>query len=167
MNDKTKSNETIDQSTAKQPNVAINAQYVRDLSFESPGAPTSLTKIKTPPKIDLSLDIKVNNLHGDSYEVVIEMSAKATTEHETLFIAELEYGGLFTLSNIENEQQKEQILLIYCPSLLFPFARSIIADATRDGGFQPLMINPVDFGALYISQKNKQASNGSTNSKLD
>ncbi|MEQ9115251.1 MAG: protein-export chaperone SecB [Rickettsiales bacterium] len=136
-----------------QPNVTINSQYVKDLSFENPGAPLSLTKIKTPPKIDLGLDIKVKNISENNYEVTLLINAKALLEEESLFVVELEYAGLFTVENIADENQKEQILLIYCPNLLFPFARSIIADATRDGGFQPLMVNPVDFGALYMSQK--------------
>ena len=142
----------------KQPNVTINSQYVKDLSFENPGAPLSLTKIKSPPKIDLSLDVKVNNIADSNYEVALIITAKAFVENETLFVIELEYAGLFTVENISNEAQQEQILLIYCPNLLFPFARSIIADATRDGGFQPLMVNPVDFGALYMSQKSKKSN---------
>lgn len=158
MNDSTNSQKNTAQSQKNQPHVAINAQYVKDLSFESPGAPLSLTKIKTAPKIDLSLDVKVNNIKEGDYEVALVVVAKALLEEETLFVAEIEYGGLFTISNIENDQQKEQILLIYCPSLLFPFVRRIISDTTRDGGFQPLMINPVDFGALYLNQKNKPSS---------
>lgn len=154
MTDK-KNQEESNTSQALQPHVAINTQYVKDLSFENPGAPLILTKIKSPPKIDLSLDVKANNIHENNYEVAISITAKALLEEETLFVVELEYAGLFTLTNVNDDAQKEQILLIYCPSLLFPFARSIVADATRDGGFQPLMINPVDFGALYMKQKNE------------
>ena len=154
-----KNNETA--NAAQQPNVAINAQYVKDLSFENPGAPNIFSKIKSQPKIDLSLDVNVTPMDGDNVEVGLSITAKALLEDETMFVVELEYAGLFTVANIENEQQKEQILLIYCPSLLFPFARSVISDATRDGGFQPLMINPVDFGALYMKQKgeNPQQAN--------
>ena len=87
--------------------------------------------------------------------MTIAITAKAIIEKEkeTLFLCELQYSGLFTVADCENEEQKEQILLIYCPNLIFPFARRIIADVSRDGGFQPLMINPVDFAAIYIQHK--------------
>lgn len=146
----------------KKPQVIINAQYVKDLSFESPDAPFSFAKVKEAPKIDLSLDVQVKNIEKDNYEVTIAITAKAIMdkEKETLFICELQYSGLFTIIDCENEEQKEQILLIYCPNLIFPFARRIIADASRDAGFQPLMINPVDFAALYLQHKqNKDKSN--------
>jgi preprotein translocase subunit SecB len=146
----------------KKPQVIINAQYVKDLSFESPDAPFSFARVKEAPKIDLSLDVQVKAIEKDNYEVTIAITAKAIIEkeNETLFISELQYSGLFTVSDCENEEQKEQILLIYCPNLIFPFARRIIADASRDGGFQPLMINPVDFAALYLQHKqDKSKSN--------
>ncbi len=158
MSKENNSPESTSGNNQQQPNVAINAQYVKDLSFENPGAPNIFAKIKSAPKIDLALDVNVTPMEGDNVEVALSITAKALLEKETLFVVELEYAGLFTVSNIDNEQQKEQILLIYCPSLLFPFARSIISDATRDGGFQPLMINPVDFGALYMKQKSEAST---------
>ena len=144
----------------KKPQVLINAQYVKDLSFESPDAPFSFTKVKEAPKIDLNLDVQVKNIEKDNYEVTIAITAKAIMEKdkETLFICELQYSGLFTVADCETEEQKEQILLIYCPNLIFPFARRIIADASRDGGFQPLMINPVDFAALYMQHKSEKTN---------
>jgi preprotein translocase subunit SecB len=143
-----------------QPQVIINTQYVKDLSFESPEAPACFLEIKTPPKIDLALDIKVEHLEGDSYEVILKITAKAVHEKKSLFLIELEYAGLFSIKNIDKEEQKEQILLIYCPNLLFPFARRVIADISRDGGFQPLMVNPIDFAALYMQQKKQQEEEG-------
>ena len=139
-----------------QPQVVINTQYVKDLSFESPEAPSCFLDIKTAPKIDLALDIKVEHLEKESYEVILKINAKALHEGKSLFLIELEYAGLFTIKNIEKEEQKEQILLIYCPNLIFPFARRVIADVSRDGGFQPLMVNPIDFAALYMQQKQQQ-----------
>ena len=144
----------VDQNN--QPQVVINTQYVKDLSFESPEAPACFLEIKSTPKIDLALDIKVQHLEKDSYEVVLKVNAKALLKEKSLFVVELEYAGLFSIKNIEKEDQKEQILLIYCPSLIFPFARRVIADVTRDGGFQPLMVNPIDFSALYMQQKKQQ-----------
>lgn len=141
-----------------QPQVVINAQYAKDISFETPSSPLDFANLKTPPKIDLSLDVKVQSLGNDSFEVALKISSKATNEEKTLFLIELEYAGVFLVKNIEKEEQKEQILLIYCPNLIFPFARRIIADLTRDGGYQPLMVNPIDFAALYLQQKQNQAN---------
>jgi preprotein translocase subunit SecB len=81
---------------------------------------------------------------------------KALHEDKSLFLIELEYAGLFSIKNVEKEEQKEQILLIYCPNIIFPFAKRVIADVTRDASFQPLMINPIDFAALYMQQKKQQ-----------
>ena len=148
-----------------QPQVVINTQYVKDLSFESPEAPACFMEIKTAPKIDLALDIKVQDLEKDSFEVALKIDAKALLNNKSLFVVELEYAGLFSIKNIEKEDQKEQILLIYCPSLIFPFARRVIADVTRDGGFQPLMINPIDFSALYMQQKQKQEQDKKSSKK--
>ena len=132
--------------------IAINAQYVKDLSFESPNAPQSLVGIKTAPKIDLKLDLAATPLSETTFEIALTIKAAADTEEQNLFLVELCYAGVFTLENVPAEQQ-EFLLLAYCPSLLFPFARRVIADATRDGGFQPLMIDPIDFAVLYAQRK--------------
>jgi preprotein translocase subunit SecB len=152
-------NKKANTETNLQPQVIINAQYVKDLSFESPRSPLSLVNIKTAPKIDLSVDINVQKSTESEYEVTLKINAKATSEEENLFVVELQYSGLFSLTNIPDDAQKEQILLIYCPSLIFPFARRVVADVTRDGGFQPLMINPIDFASLYAQQKKQEVAN--------
>ncbi len=129
--------------------ISVEAQYVKDFSFENPGAPASLTKTKATPQIDLSLDIEVHKLsEEDVYEVVLNCAAKALIEGDVLFLVELKYAGIFTLSNFA-EDHKSMMLAVYAPSILFPFARKIIADATQSGGFQPLMIDPIDFATLY------------------
>ncbi len=135
--------------------IIINAQYVKDISFENPKAPQSLAPSNERPKIDLNIDINVQRISENSFEVALRTTAKAANEKDTLFIAELVYAGLFTLSNIE-EKDKEPALLIYCPNMLYPFARRIMADLTRDGGFPPLMLDPIDFARLYIERKKKQ-----------
>jgi preprotein translocase subunit SecB len=138
----------IEQENNKK-HVSVEAQYVKDLSFENPGAPNSLTKTKSTPQIDLSLDIEVHRLSSDEvFEVVLNITSKALLEGENLFVVELKYAGIFTLHNFD-EAQRSMMLAVYAPSILFPFARKIIADATQSGGFQPLMIDPIDFGALY------------------
>jgi preprotein translocase subunit SecB len=132
--------------------VAMNGQYVKDLSFENPNAPMSLTQQKSAPKIEIALNLEAQAMPENVYEIVIKITATATAEDSNLFVMELSYAGLFTLNNIP-EDQKELVLLIHCPSLLFPFARRIIADTTRDGGFQPLMLDPIDFASLYQQRK--------------
>jgi preprotein translocase subunit SecB len=145
--------------------VSVEAQYVKDLSFENPGAPASLTKTKSAPQIDLSLDIEVHKLSDDNiYEVVLNTQAKALIEGQTLFLVELKYAGIFTLRNFD-DAQKSMMLAVYAPSILFPFARKIIADATQSGGFQPLMIDPIDFASLYekkLAQDNLSKTNNPT-----
>lgn len=128
--------------------ILINAQYVKDLSFENPDAPASLMGQKSQPKIDLSVNIQAQKLQEHTYEISLHITAKAVAEDKTLFLADLDYAGIFTIAEVL-DAQKELVLLVYCPSILFPFARRIIADVTRDGGFPPLMIDPIDFNALY------------------
>jgi len=135
----------------------INGQYIKDLSFENPQAPRSLFMADQKPSIDLSVDLKAQRLKDDSYELEMNIAAKAMGEKEPLFIVELAYGGIFTLMNTPPEKA-EPLLLIECPQVLFPFARRVIADVTRDGGFPPLMLEPMDFRHLYEArQANKDA----------
>jgi preprotein translocase subunit SecB len=140
------------------PQLRIMAQYVRDLSFENPAAPDSLRGGQAAPNIDLGIDVQARTLSADTYEVVINISAKAIREDDAVvFIAELSYGGMFQLANV-GEADREPFLLIECPRLLFPFARRILADTSRDGGFPPLMLDPVDFAGLYRQQLAKRAA---------
>ena len=140
------------------PQIRVITQYVKDLSFENPGAPNSLRANQTAPAIDMTIDVQAGNVENDVFEVVLEMSAKAArSEEDVVFIAELSFGGLFQIQNID-EAARQAFLLIECPRLLFPFARRILADATRDGGFPPLMLEPVDFAALYRQQMAKRAA---------
>lgn len=150
--------ENKDNNPQKNPQVSINSQYIKDLSFENPDSPASFVKVNSAPKIDLTLDVQVKKIEDDNYEVVLKINSKATHEKTTLFVVELAYAGLFTVKDCVDENQKEQLLLIYCPNLIFPFARRVIADLTRDGGYQPLMINPIDFASLYLQQKNQKKS---------
>ncbi len=135
-------------------NISINAQYVKDLSFESPNAPFSLTA-KDAPKIDLGVDVQISGLQDNVYEVSLVIRAEAKAADKNVFLAELTYAGVFTLDVADAE--RDGILLVYCPNMLFPFARRIIADATRDGGFPPLMLDPVDFTRLYQQHIEKAA----------
>lgn len=131
------------------PHISVNAQYIKDLSFENLGASSSLASLKSAPQIDLALDLNIQKLPEENYfEVEIIINAKAAQEPKTLFIVDLKYAGIFHLINIP-EEQIEILLAVHCPALIFPFVRKIVADVTQDGGFQPLMIDPIDFGVLY------------------
>lgn len=134
------------------PRISIEAQYIKDLSFENPNAPGSMNA-GSQPKIDMALDLQVKRIEEkkDIFEVCLNIHAKATGDKEVMFEIELQYAGIFTLFNF-NEQERKAVLGVHCPALLFPYARQIISDMTQSGGFQPLMIDPIDFGALYASK---------------
>ena len=135
------------------PSIVINAQYIKDLSFENPRAPQSLAT-PTPPELQVNVDVGAANAGPNQYEVVLRINARAQSKGEALFIVELAYAGLVTLGNVAQDEVGHA-LLVETPRLLFPFARAIIADATRDGGFPPLMINPIDFAEV---QRRKAAA---------
>jgi preprotein translocase subunit SecB len=125
----------------------VNAQYIKDFSFENPRAPQSLQHPTAAPAVEINVDVKAQNIGGDTYEVVLSVHADAKLNGDPLFLVELSYGAVVTVRNVAREMLPPA-LLVEVPRLMFPFARNIIADATRDGGFPPLMINPIDFSEL-------------------
>ena len=131
--------------TEAQPNLQVVAQYIKDLSFENPGAPANLT---SRPQIDFGVDLQARRGDAEHFEVEMKIRVNAKSDEKPLFLLELVYAGLFRLVNIP-EEALQQVLLIQAPFVLFPFARRIIADVVRDGGLPPLMIEPIDFVALY------------------
>lgn len=130
--------------------MTIEAQYIKDLSFENPTAPRGLA-LQGNPDINIDVNTTAAGLGGNAYEVVLGLRGEAKVEDQPLFIVELSYGGVFTLNNVPEESIKP-VLLIEAARHLFPFARNILANATRDGGFPPLLINPIDFVQLYRQQ---------------
>ncbi|MFD0916980.1 protein-export chaperone SecB [Pseudahrensia aquimaris] len=130
------------------PSLGIMAQYIKDLSFENPHAPHSLRPREKSPEINININVNANPLSETDFEVELKMDASAGEGADTMFNVELTYGGVFRLQNMPQESVAPAIL-IECPRLLFPFARQIIAEATRNGGFPPLLIDPVDFAALF------------------
>ncbi len=152
---------TQEQKDTSARQIVVNAQYIKDLSFENPTAPNSLIPKETPPKIELNVDIQAQRLQEEVFEVALHITAKATSGEDTLFLIDLTYAGIFTTGQIP-DNQKELVLLVYCPTLIFPFARRIIADVSRDGGFPPLMIDPVDFAALYHRRAIEEAKEKET-----
>lgn len=147
------------QQQQQQPGIHVLGQYIKDLSFENPGAPRSLGPSETNPQLEVNVNVNAKaGADGSQFEVELKLNANAKRGEETLFIAEVLYAGVFQVRNVPQEHVRPAVL-IECPRLLFPFARQILADVTRQGGFPPLLIDPVDFAALYrqkLAQENVQ-----------
>jgi preprotein translocase subunit SecB len=133
------------------PQVGILTQYVKDLSFENPNAPM-VYQWQDQPRIDVQFNIGSNAVADDVYEVSLKIDVRATvSDDKTAFAVELVYAGLFGLRNIP-EDQLQPFLLAEAPRILFPYARRVVSDTVRDGNFPPLMLEPIDFAALYMAQ---------------
>src|SRR6056297_633028 len=143
-----------DKAQPSGPAIRVLSQYIKDLSFENPGA-----TVQDQPNIELGIDVGAAPQQGSEgvFEVTLKLKARAGTQDTALFLIEMDYSGLFQLNGFAPADM-EPILLIECPRILFPFARRIIADISAEGGFPPLRIDPVDFGALYNSQKQRAAA---------
>lgn len=135
-------------AAAVQPSINILAQYTKDFSFENPGAPRSLQSRDKAPNINISVNVNANPMSETDFDVVLTLDASAKEGDKVVFHAELSYGGMFRVQGFAQEHMLP-VLFIECPRLLFPFARQIIADATRNGGFPPLMIDPIDFAQMF------------------
>lgn len=147
----------------KLPSIGILTQYVKDLSFENPHAPRSLSQQSGNPKIEIAVNVVANPISSDTFEVDLTIDAKAKgklgeegkEEEVIVFGTDLTYGGIFRIQNVSQESL-HPLVMIECPRILFPFARQVVAEATRNGGFPPLLIDPIDFSVLY-RQKLAQA----------
>ena len=132
------------------PNLQVVGQYIKDLSFENPGATSGITD---RPQIELAVDLNAARLGDkDMFEVELKIRVDAKNDGRPLFLLELAYAGVFRLTNVPDTGTQQLILLIQAPHMLFPFVRRIVADVVRDGGMPPLMIEPIDFMALYQSR---------------
>ena len=140
-----------------QASMRILGQYLKDLSFENPNAPQTLGPQQTQPDINISVNVNARNLAPTDYEVELHLNAKASLQDKVIFAAELVYAGTFRMENFP-AQLLHPAVLIECPRILFPFARQILADATRNGGFPPLMLDPIDFAAMYQKRLQQQAA---------
>ena len=141
------------------PPLMIGAQYIKDLSFENPQGPEILAALANGPQVNVEVNTNARHLGENVYEVSLFIRGEALADDKAVFIVELTYGGVVTLTNVP-EEEYQPLLLIEVPRHLFPFARSVIANVTRDGGFPPLMINPLDFAALYMEQHGPQGEAG-------
>jgi len=154
-----------------QPPLVINIQYIKDLSFEVPGAPQVYSTLRAAPRVDINLDVQARRVQEgqNTFEVTLAIRAEAHEANtnggnppgQRLFLAELSYSGVFTLNNVP-ENTVEPVLLVECPRILFPFARNILSDVTRDGGFPPVLLQPIDFLSLWQARR-QQAAGGAAN----
>ncbi len=142
------------------PPLMVNVQYIKDLSFEVPNAPEIYATLRSQPAVQINLDVQEGQ---NVYEVVLSVKAEAreavqngSGEGRAVFVAELHYAGVFTLNNVPPEAV-EPLLLIECPRLLFPFARTVLSDVTREGGFPPVLLQPIDFVGLWQARKAQAA----------
>jgi len=138
------------QAEAVQPQLNVLAQYVKDLSFENPNAPRSLQQQQAQPSINIQINVNAKPLADNDYEIELKIEGRAEIPSANLFLFsfDLLYAGVFRIVNVPKENL-HPVIMIECPRLLFPFARELIATAVRNGGFPPLMIDPVDFVSLY------------------
>ena len=141
---------------APAPQLNVLVQYTKDLSFENPNAPRSLGQQQQQPAINIQINVAANGVAENDYEVTLSIEGKAQIGDMVLFNFELAYAGVFRVQNVPQDNL-HPVVMIECPRLLFPFAREIIATAVRDGGFPPLLLDPVDFVGLYRQNLANQA----------
>ena len=141
---------------AAPPQLNVLAQYIKDLSFENPNSPASLGPQEKQPTINIQINVTAKNVAEHDYEIALAIEGKGENEGTTLFAFELIYAGVFRVQNVA-EENLHPLIMIECPRLLFPFAREIISTSVRNGGFPPLMLDPVDFVGLYRQNMARQA----------
>jgi preprotein translocase subunit SecB len=134
------------------PAVGLLSQYVKDFSFENPNSP-AIYQTQTAPAIDVQFNIGSAKVADDVYEVVLKIEVRAQSGEQAAFLVDLSYAGLFGIRNVPDGEALDGFLLGEAPRLLFPFARRVLADAVRDGGFPPLLLEPIDFGSIYMQQR--------------
>lgn len=137
------------------------SQYVKDLSFENPNIRKLITSPGEPPNINVEVAVSADKIDTDLYESSILFKASATNNVGTIYVLETDYAGMFKIESVP-EQALEPFLLISGPTMLFPFMRRLVADVTREGGFPPLMLDPIDFANLYFRRKQEEEKRGKT-----
>ncbi len=142
--------------------LVITGQYIKDLSFEAPGTPEIFGKMNQAPDIPINVDVQARRLQDNYFEVILQFNATAKVAEETAFILELTYGAVVQI-NTQEPEHVQPLLLIEAPRTMFPFARNVIADVSRDGGFPPLMLQPIDFVSLYRQRMERAAAQQQAN----
>lgn len=148
--------ETASQQEA--PIFRMQKMYIKDLSFESPNAPTIFLEKNQEPKVDFNLQIKNNKVNEDHYEISLSVTAKVMdkrADDKVMFIVEIEHAGVFMLKNIPAEHL-DRVMAVDCPLMLFPFTRQIVSQVSVDGGFMPFLMEPINFVALYDNAQRKE-----------
>ena len=135
-------------ASGTKPQLTVLGQYVKDLSFESPNAPQSLQGPGQNPQLKVGVNVNAGPRGEDIYEVALQLEIHAKSDQGVIYNLELLYGGLFRLRGVP-QNVLQPVLFVDCPTILFPFLRRVIADVIRDGGFPPLMLDPIDFARLY------------------
>ena len=138
------------------PSITLNGHYIKELTFDNINSPASFLQQNESPKVEIAINFNNRSISDNLYEVFLIVKVQANSMDEgnlNLFDVKLAYAGLFTINNVIDDEQKESILMIHCPTLLFPYARRVLSDLTRDGGFQPIMLEHMDFAALHAQRK--------------
>ena len=140
---------------ASLPQINVLGQYVKDFSFENPNAPRSLAPAQEQPQLNIQINVGVQAMAATDYEVTLKLEGKAELNGTVLFVFDLTFCGMFRIQNIPQEHL-QPLIMIECPRLLFPFAREIVGTAVRNGGFAPLLLDPVDFVSMYQQRMAQQ-----------
>ena len=143
-------------AASTRPGLFLRAQFIKDLSFENPRAPASLFSLREPPQMDVSVNLGAQRLDENLYEVAIQIGLRAVADKATIFLCDMVYAGVVELQNIP-EDAIESTLFIQGAQLVYPFARRVISDITRDGGFPPVALEPLDFASMYAEQRKQVA----------
>lgn len=152
MSDATEQNDAAVEAGENEIQITILGQYIKDLSFENPTPAQTIQKLATEqPTMNINVNLNAQQVGEDIFEVDLKVTATAKSKEDTAFVAELLYSGLFGIKNLP-ENQLQPFLMVEAPRQIFPFARRILSDVTRDGGFPPLMLEPIDFAGLYQQQ---------------
>lgn len=151
-----KDNNAAAQEQAAQPGFAIEKLYIKDASIEVPNAPAIFTE-RTAPQINVELGNSANKLEDGVFEVAIKVTVTAKVEDNTAFLVEVTQAGVFAIRNIPDENL-EMVLAITCPNILFPYAREAVSDMVTRAGFMPVLLNPINFEALYAQQQQEAAT---------
>ncbi|MEZ5757697.1 MAG: protein-export chaperone SecB [Emcibacteraceae bacterium] len=167
MSETNEKNEVSNEGNSEEIQISILGQYIKDLSFENPTPAQTIQKLATEkPSMNINVNLNAQQLAEEIYEVDLKITATAKSGEETAFVAELLYSGLFGIKNLP-EDQLQGFLMVEAPRQIFPYARRILSDVTRDGGFPPLMLEPIDFAGLYHQQLQQAAAKKGKKSEDD
>ncbi len=151
--------ETSEKETSEKENISIHAQYIRDLSFELVIPPWEMGNIESEPQVESNIVVNTKKFQNhDIFEVSLNVKTTLKNQEKNLFILEIDYAGVFQLSNIPKESV-DQTLMVYCPNILFPYVRHIIANLVSDAGFRPISVNPINFYELYKESLQQKGEN--------